>query len=87
MAVVYATYNYYSEAYNLIEKAEQAKILDTDTARGLKQAVVDLHHVSNYRPWLANTPFWRRVRSIGMRVAPRNAPRWCQHMYQRYPSG
>jgi hypothetical protein len=49
--------------------------------------LVDLHHVSNYRPWLANTAFWRKVRSIGMRIAPRNAPRWCQHMYQSYPSG
>jgi FkbM family methyltransferase len=87
MAVVYATYNYYSEAYSLVEKAEQAKILDVETADRLRQALVDLHHVSNYRPWLANNAFWRKVRSIGMRLAPRNAPRWCQHMYQSYPSG
>jgi FkbM family methyltransferase len=87
MAVVYATYNYYSEAYSLLEKAEHAGILDAKTTTSLKQAMVDLHHVRNYRPWLANTPFWRGVRSLGMRIAPRNAPRWCQHMYQQYPSG
>jgi hypothetical protein len=87
MALVYATYNYYSEAHSLIEKAEQANIFDIDTARDLKQAIVDLHHVANYRPWLANTAFWRKIRALGMRVAPRNAPRWCQHMYQGYPDG
>jgi FkbM family methyltransferase len=87
MALVYATYNYYSEAHSLIEKAEQANIFDIDTARDLKQAIVDLHHVANYRPWLANTAFWRKIRALGMRVAPRNAPRWCQHMYQGYPNG
>lgn len=87
MAVVYATYNYYSEAYSLIDKAEQARIVDVEMADRLRQAIVDLHHVSNYRPWLANTPFWRKIRSIGVRIAPRNAPRWCQHMYQSYPSG
>jgi FkbM family methyltransferase len=87
MVIVYATYNYYSEAHSLIEKAERSKILDGATAIQLRQAVVDLHHVSDYRPWLANTPFWRRIRSIGMRLAPRNSPRWCQHMYQSYPSG
>lgn len=87
MAIVYAIYNYYSEAYSLLEKAEQSGILDHATAARLRQAVVDLHHVSNYRPWLANTPFWRKVRSIGMRLAPRNSPRWCQYMYQSYPNG
>jgi FkbM family methyltransferase len=87
MAVAYATYNYYSEAHSLIEKAERADILDVDTARDLKQAIVDLHRVANYRPWLANTPFWRKTRALGMRLAPRNAPRWCQHMYQAYPNG
>jgi hypothetical protein len=87
MALVYATYNYYSEAHSLIEKAAHAKIFDIDTAKDLKQAIVDLHHVANYRPWLANTAFWRKIRALGMRVAPRNAPRWCQHMYQGYPNG
>jgi FkbM family methyltransferase len=87
MVLVYATYNYYSEAYSLIDKAEHAKIFDAETAMGLKQAIVDLHHVANYRPWLANTPFWRKLRALGMRIAPRNAPRWCQHMYQEYPNG
>ncbi|KIF66083.1 hypothetical protein HY68_37780 [Streptomyces sp. AcH 505] len=87
MALVYAVYNYYSEAHSLIAKAEQADIFDAGTAADLKQAIVDLHYVVNYRPWLANTPFWRRMRALGMRVAPRNAPRWCQHMYQGYPNG
>lgn len=87
MALVYATYNYYSEAHSLVEKAERAGIFDAGAASELKQAIVDLHYVANYRPWLANTPFWRRVRALGARFAPRNAVRWCQHMYQSYPNG
>ena len=87
MVLVYATYNYYSEAHSLIDKAEHAGIFNAETAMSLKQATVDLHHVANYRPWLANTPFWRKIRALGMRLAPRNSPRWCQHMYQGYPNG
>jgi FkbM family methyltransferase len=87
MALVYATYNYYSEAHSLVDKAERAGIFDVVAAQELKQAIVDLHHVTNYRPWLANTAFWRRARALGARFAPRNAPRWCQHMYQAYPNG
>jgi FkbM family methyltransferase len=87
MIVVYATYNYYSEAHSLICKAEEAGVLGAGEAADLKQAIIDLHFVANYRPWLANTPFWRRVRSIGARLAPRNVTRWCQHMYQAYPNG
>ncbi len=87
MALVYATYNYYSEAHSLVDKAEHVGIFNAAAAGELKQAIVDLHHVANHRPWLANTPFWRRVRALGARFAPRNAPRWCQHMYQAYPNG
>jgi hypothetical protein len=87
MVLVYATYNYYSEAHSLVDKAERIGIFDASAASELKQAIVDLHHVANYRPWLANTPFWRRMRALGVRIAPRNAPRWCQHMYQAYPNG
>ncbi|WP_171015157.1 FkbM family methyltransferase [Methylocystis sp. B8] len=87
MTLVYATYNYYSEAHSLVDKAEHAGIFDATAAAELKQAIVDLHHVATYRAWLANTPFWRRVRALGARIAPRNAPRWCQHMYQAYPNG
>ncbi len=87
MAVVYATYNYYSEAHSLVCKAEQSGILGAAEAAEFKQAITDLHYVANFRPWLANTPFWRRVRSIGAKFAPRNVTRWCQHMYQAYPNG
>jgi FkbM family methyltransferase len=87
MALVYATYNFYSEAHSLVEKAQAAEIFDDETAHDLKQLIVDLHFVANYRPWLADTRFWRAVRRIGVRLSPRNAPRWCQHMYQGYPNG
>jgi FkbM family methyltransferase len=87
MVVAYAVYNFYSEAHALIGKAERAGILTEGEAQKLEQSIVDLHHVACYRPWLADSPFWRAVRRFGARFAPRNSPRWCQHMYQAYPNG
>jgi FkbM family methyltransferase len=87
MALVYATYNFYSEAHSLVVKAEAAGIFGEDAARELKQAIVDLHHIANYRPWLGEGRFWSALRRIGARLAPRDVPRWCQHMYQSYPHG
>jgi hypothetical protein len=87
MALVYATYNFYSEAHSLVVKGEAAGIFNKHAAQELKQAIVDLHHVANFRPWLGRGRFWSRLRRIGARVAPRDVPRWCQHMYQSYPHG
>src|SRR5262249_51206252 len=65
LCVAYAVYNFYSEAHSLVGKARDAAILTEAEATELEQAIVDLHHVACYRPWLADTPFWRRVRALG----------------------
>ena len=87
MMLVYCTYNFFSEAYSLAEKAEAANILGTDEATRLKSAIVELHRQRHMRAWLADTPQMERWRRLMYRIAPRSAPRWCQYMYQSYPNG
>jgi FkbM family methyltransferase len=87
MIVCYLTYNFFSEAYSLVASAEEQEIFSNENARQLRELIVRIHNVREYRPWLANTPFWNNVRRIANRIAPRSAPRWCQYVYQDYPSG
>lgn len=87
MLIAYSTYNYFAEAYTLIDDAEKKAILSRPEADRLQQAIVDLHHVRLYRPWLADTPTLRWFRNKIYPFVPRSAPRWCQYMYQNYPNG
>jgi len=87
MMAIYCTYNYFAEAYDLVEQGHAQGVLDAPLAAELKQAVVDLHFVKHHRPWLADTPLMRFLRRKAYAIAPRSAPRWCQYMYQNYPNG
>jgi len=87
MMVVYCVYNFYSEAYSLAEKAAAASMISAAEASALKSAIVALHRRTHARSWLADTPAMNRWRQLMYRIAPRSAPRWCQYMYQNYPSG
>jgi FkbM family methyltransferase len=87
MMVVYCTYNYFSEAFSLAEKAEELGLFSQLEARALKQAIVDLHHVKHYHPWLGDSRIMRFLRGKVCTIVPRSAPRWCQYMYQNYPNG
>jgi FkbM family methyltransferase len=86
-AACYLVYNFFAEAYSLVESAQELQILSDREAACLKDRVVTIHRVRESRPWLANGRFWNWVRRLGCRIAPRSAPRWCQYMYQDYPSG
>jgi FkbM family methyltransferase len=87
MVVCYLTYNFFSEAYSLVDSAEQQGIFSSEDGSRLKELIVKIHSVREFRPWLANTPFWNGVRRLAIRVAPRSSRRWCQYVYQDYPSG
>ncbi len=87
MILVYCTYNFYSEAYSLVEKAQTAWIFAAEEAADLKRQIVTLHRQRHMRAWLSDTPQMERWRRLMYRIAPRSAPRWCQYMYQNYPNG
>jgi FkbM family methyltransferase len=87
MALVYCVYNYFSEAYDLLEKAEVIGLFTNSDAEHLKRQVIELHRLKCYHAFLADTPGMERWRRMLYRIAPRSAPRWCQYMYQNYPNG
>jgi FkbM family methyltransferase len=87
MMVIYCTYNFFAEACDLVDRGAAQGLLQQEELRALKQAIVDLHFVKHYRPWLANTPLASWLRRKAYAIAPRSAPRWCQYMYQNYPNG
>jgi FkbM family methyltransferase len=87
MMVVYCTYNFFAEAFDLAQRGQEQGLFGEAQARDLQQAIVDLHQVKHYRPWLADTRLMRFLRAKAYAVAPRSAPRWCQYMYQSYPNG
>ena len=87
MMVIYCTYNFFAEAFDLVEKGQAQGVFTDDESRDLKRAIVDLHYVKHYWPWFADTRLNRFLRRKAYAVAPRSAPRWCQYMYQNYPNG
>ena len=87
MLVVYCTYNFFAEAYDLVDEGHARGLIEEVAARDLKQAIVDLHHVKHARPWLAENRLMNWLRRRAYLLAPRSAPRWCQYMYQDYPNG
>jgi FkbM family methyltransferase len=87
MVACYLTYNFFSEAFSLVEEGERLGIVSAEVAEELKDLIVKIHYEREFLPWLADTRFWNFVRRFGARIAPRSAPRWCQYMYQNYPSG
>lgn len=87
MMLAYMTYNFFSEAYDLVIEGTTAGLFSADEAAALKAAVVGSHRARLYRPWLGNTPAWARFRSIANIMTMKGAPRWCQYMYQDYPNG
>jgi FkbM family methyltransferase len=85
LVVAYCAYNFFSEAYWLVEQAEQQGSFAPPDAQALKQNIVEWHDAFKglflYRSnWLANG-----LRRILFRLAPRNSPRWCKYMWQDYP--
>jgi FkbM family methyltransferase len=85
LIVAYCTYNFFSEAYWLVEQAEQQGAFSPSDAQALKRGIVEWHgsfeRLFLYRNnWLASGLRW-----ILFRLAPRNSPRWCKYMWQDYP--
>lgn len=87
MMIAYMTYNFFAEAYDLSNRAADAGIITAAEAAELARCVTAIHRARAYRPWYGNGTWWGFGRRIGEQTAPRNAPRWCQYMYQAYPNG
>jgi FkbM family methyltransferase len=85
LVVAYCTYRFFSEAYWLIEQAEELQAVPPVDAEVVKQAIVKWHDSHDRLFLYRNTWLATKLRRFLIALSPRNAPRWCKYMWQDYP--
>lgn len=86
LAVALCGYRFFSEAYFIIERAEEAGLFDAHTAGEIKRNV-EAWHRAGKQFWHGRGAFWRLLRRA-MRVAKvSQLLRWKQYMWFEYPNG
>lgn len=86
LALALCGYRFFSEAYFVIGKAEEAGIFDANTAKSIKNNIVSWHRAGR-RPWHRRGGVWRQIRR-GLRVTGiSQLLRWKQYMWFDYPNG
>jgi FkbM family methyltransferase len=86
LIVAYCTYNFFIEAFCLIERAEAAEAFSQAEADKLKEAVVCWYKRAHYSFIYQATPFYERLRSTLQLFALKGHRRWAQHMWVDYPN-
>jgi len=86
LAVALCGYRFFSEAYFIIEKCEEARVLDAETATAIKRSIVGWHRAGR-RFWHGRQTLWNHLRR-GMRATGMSQLlRWKQYMWFDYPNG
>lgn len=86
LAVALCGYRFFSEAYFVVEKAEEAEILTPDAASELRRSIVAWHQAGR-RVWHGRGAFWTFLRRVGRIVGVSQLLRWKQYMWFDYPNG
>lgn len=86
LAVALCGYRFFSEAYFMIEKAEEAGIFEINDANEIKRNITIWHRSSRYF-WQGRGVFWRIFRSILRAMRISQLLRWKQYMWFEYPNG
>jgi len=86
LAVALCGYRFFSEAYFMIEKAEEAGIFESNAANEIKHNITIWHHAGRHF-WQARSAFWRIFRSILRTMRLSQLIRWKQYMWFDYPNG
>ncbi len=87
LIVAYCTYNFFIEAFCLIEKAEGAEVFSESEADKVKEAIVGWYKRAHYSFIYRATPLGERLRSMLQLFALKGHRRWAQHMWVNYPNG
>jgi FkbM family methyltransferase len=86
LALALCGYRFFSEAYFIAEKAEEAGVFDAAAAGAVKAAVVAWHRAGRH-PWNGRGRLWSFLRR-GMRATGMSQLlRWKQYMWFDYPNG
>lgn len=86
LAVALCGYRFFSEAYFMIEKAEEAGIFDAAIASGIKRNIV-IWHRAGRNFWHGRSVFWRLLRRVLRVTRVSQLLRWKQYMWFEYPNG
>jgi FkbM family methyltransferase len=86
LAVALCGYRFFSEAYFIIEKAEESQIFDSDTASVIKSNIAIWHRGGRYF-WQGRSAFWRFFRRALRMTGVSQLLRWKQYMWFDYPNG
>ncbi|WP_353427859.1 FkbM family methyltransferase [Polynucleobacter sp. MWH-UH19D] len=86
LAVALCGYRFFSEAYFMIEKAEEAGIFEVEAANAIKHNIA-VWHRANRNFWQGRGAFWGGIRSILRAMRISQLLRWKQYMWFDYPNG
>jgi len=79
-------YRFFSEAYFLIEKAEEAGVFDANTANNIKSHIAVWHRAGRGF-WHARGGLWNQIRRGLRATGMSQLLRWKQYMWFDYPHG
>lgn len=86
LAIALCGYRFFSEAYYLIESAEEEKILCTKDAKELKDNINKWHQAGRH-VWQGRAYVWVLIRRILRFIGISQILRWKQYMWFDYPNG
>jgi FkbM family methyltransferase len=86
LAVALCGYRFFSEAYFITEKAEEAGVFDTATASEIRRNIVAWHCAGRHF-WQGQGVLWRLFRSMLRISRMSQLLRWKQYMWFDYPNG
>jgi FkbM family methyltransferase len=86
LAIALCGYRFFSEAYFIVEKSEQAGVFEADSAADFKRRII-IWHRAGRRFWHGRERLWKFLRH-GMRATGMSQLlRWKQYMWFDYPNG
>ena len=86
LALALCGYRFFSEAYFMIEKAEDSGVLETTDANEIKKNIIAWHGAGRYF-WHGRGFIWSTVRSLLRMTRISQLLRWKQYMWFEYPNG
>lgn len=86
LAVALCGYRFFSEAYFMVERAEEAGLFDATAASEIKHNIVAWHSAGR-RFWQGRSAFWRFFRRVLRVTGMSQLLRWKQYMWFDYPNG
>ena len=86
LAVALCGYRFFSEAYFIVEKTEEAGVLDAASATEIKRNIVAWHRAGR-RFWHGRSALWRLFRRAMRMTGMSQLLRWKQYMWFDYPNG